>query len=159
MADPLSVATGIAGLISLGIQVTQSLVQFYTSYKGLDGDVARITGNLESLHDIFGFLQSALKTRTFRRDEQDLIKNIESSISKCTDLIQELQEEWEKFDKCLVGGIKGAIKAAGRRTAYPFRQSTLQKLDEDIRDIPLHAPNAILVQVLGSSEVLSLPIG
>ena len=152
MADPLSVATGIAGLISLGIQVTQSLVQFYTSYKGLDGDVARITGNLESLHDIFGFLQSALKTRTFRRDEQDLIKNIESSISKCTDLIQELQEEWEKFDKCLVGGIKGAIKAAGRRTAYPFRQSTLQKLDEDIRDIRDDLRLALDVLQLGDNK-------
>jgi ankyrin repeat domain-containing protein 50 len=34
MTDPLSVAAGVAGLISLGIQVTESLVKFYTSYKG-----------------------------------------------------------------------------------------------------------------------------
>ena len=135
MTDPLSVAAGIAGLISLGVQVTQSLVKFYASYKGLDGDVVRTTANLESLHDIFDFLQTAVKTRTFRRDEQALIKNIEYSISRCSDLIQELQEEWEKFDKSLASGIKGGIKAAGHRVAYPFRQSTLQKLEEDIRDI------------------------
>ena len=135
MTDPLSVAAGIAGLISLGVQVTHSLVKFYTSYKGLDGDVARTTGNLESLHDMFDFLQTTVVTRTFRQEEQALIKNIESSISKCSDLIQELQEEWERFDKRSVSGIKGAIKAAGHRIAYPFRQSTLLKLDEDIRDI------------------------
>ena len=132
MTDPLSVAAGIAGLISLGVKVTQSLVKFYKSYKGLDGDVVRTTANLESLHDIFDFLQTAVKTRTFRRDEQALIKNIESSISRCSDLIKELQEEWEKFDKSLASG---GFKAAGRRIAYPFRQSTLQKLEEDIRDI------------------------
>ena len=135
MTDPLSVAAGIAGLLSLGVQVTQSLVKFYTSYKGLDGDVARTTGNLKGLHDTFDFLQTVVKTRTFRRDEQALIKNIECSISKCSDLIQELQEEWEKFHKSSVSGIEGAIKAAGHRIAYPLRQSTLQRLDEDIRGI------------------------
>ena len=135
MTDPLSVAAGIAGLISLGVQVTHSLVKFYTSYKGLNGDVARTTGNLESLHDIFDFLQTAVTTRTFRRDEQALINHIESSISKCSDLIQELQEEWKKFDKSSVSGVKRGVVAAGHRIAYPFRQSTLQKLDEDVRDI------------------------
>ena len=44
------------GLISFGIQVTESLVKFYTSYKGLDTDVARTPGNLENLLDTFKFL-------------------------------------------------------------------------------------------------------
>jgi archaellum component FlaC len=135
MTDPLSVAAGIAGLISFGIQVTESLVKFYTSYKGQDTDVARTTENLEGLLDTLKFLQAAVETRTFRRDEQDQIKNIESSIRKCDDLIRELQEECEKLDKALISGIKGTIKAAGRRAVYPFRQSTLQKLDEDISEI------------------------
>ncbi len=34
MTDLLSVTAGAAGLISLGIQVTQSLVNYYNSYKG-----------------------------------------------------------------------------------------------------------------------------
>jgi ankyrin repeat domain-containing protein 50 len=135
MTDPLSVAAGIAGLISLGIQVTGSLVEFYTLYKGQDVDMTRMTEKLENLLHTFQFLDAALQSRTFRRDEQDLIKNIESSIHKCDDLIQELKEEYEKFDKASTNGIKGAIKVAGRRAAYPFRQSTLQKLDEDISEI------------------------
>jgi ankyrin repeat domain-containing protein 50 len=135
MTDPLSVAAGIAGLISLGIQVTESLVKFYTSYKSQDADVARTTENLENLLSSFKFLSSALQNRTFRPDERDLIRNIESSIHKCDDLIQELKEECEKFDKASVIGIKGTIKVAGRRAMYPFRQSTLQKLDEDISEI------------------------
>lgn len=133
--DPLSVAAGIAGLISLGIQVTGSLVKFYTSYSGQDTDVTRTTGKLESLLDTFQFLQTALQSRTFQPDEQDLIKNIESSIRQCDELIQELKEECEKCEKASTTGIKGTIRAAGRRAAYPFRQSTLQKLDEAIGEI------------------------
>lgn len=53
----------------------------------------------------------------------------------CDDIIQELKEECEKFDKTLINGIKGTIKVTGRQAAYPFRQSTLQKLDEDISEI------------------------
>ncbi len=135
MADPLPVAAGIAGLISLGIQVTGSLVKFYTSYKGQDTDVTRTTEKLESLLDTLQFLQAALQSRTFQPDEQDLIKNIESSIHQCDELIQELKEESEKCEKASTTGIKGTIRAAGRRAAYPFRQSTLQKLDEAITEI------------------------
>ena len=49
MADPLAIALGIAGLLSLGIQATQSLVSFYTAYKDQDTDLAKITQNLNSL--------------------------------------------------------------------------------------------------------------
>ncbi|KAJ5807728.1 hypothetical protein N7474_008997 [Penicillium riverlandense] len=49
MADPLSIASGIAGLLSLGIQVTQSLVSFYTAYKDQDNDLAKITQHLDKL--------------------------------------------------------------------------------------------------------------
>jgi ankyrin repeat domain-containing protein 50 len=97
MTDPLSVAAGIAGLISLGIQATESLVKFYTSYKGQDDDVTRTTDNLESLLGSFRFLSSALQSRTFLPEEQDLIRNIENSIYKCDGYIQELKEECENL--------------------------------------------------------------
>ena len=138
MTDPLSVAAGIAGLVSLGIQVTESLVKFYTSYKDQDTDVARMTTKLESLLDTFYGLDAALQSRRFRPDEKDLIKNIESSVRNCDDLIQELKEEIQKFDKDSASGFTGTIRAAGRRAAYPFRQSTLQKLDEAIGEIRLN---------------------
>lgn len=60
MTDPLSVTAGIAGLFSLGIQVTESLVKFYNSYKSQDIDVARVTTKLENLSDIFRSLSAAL---------------------------------------------------------------------------------------------------
>ncbi len=135
MTDPFSVAAGVAGLITLGIQVTKSLVEFYTSYRGQDTDVARTTGNLESLLSTFRCLDDALQSRIFRPDEQGLIKNIESSLYKCDELIQELKKECKRFDKASISGIKGTIKVAGRRAAYPLRQSTLQKLEENISEI------------------------
>jgi ankyrin repeat domain-containing protein 50 len=90
MTDPLSITAGVAGLISLGVQVTESLIKFYTLYKNRDADVNRTSEKLESLLGTFQFLFSVLQKRTFRPDEQDLIKNIESFVDKCDELVQEL---------------------------------------------------------------------
>ena len=53
MTEPLSVAASVAGLISLGIQVTQSLVNFYNAYKYRDSDLVHMIERLDSLLDIF----------------------------------------------------------------------------------------------------------
>jgi ankyrin repeat domain-containing protein 50 len=37
--DGLSVAASVAGIISLGIQVTQFLIDFYEAYKGQKSDI------------------------------------------------------------------------------------------------------------------------
>ena len=135
MTDLLSATAGIAGLISLGIQVTGSLVKFYTSYKGQDTDITRTTAKLQTLLDSFQLLQAALQSRTFQSNEQDLIKNVKSSIHQCDEHIQELEEECKKCEKASATDINATIRAAGRRAAYPFRHSTLQNLDEVIDEI------------------------
>ena len=135
MSDPMSIVGGVAGLISLGIQVTQSLVNFYTSHKHQDSEIVSTIEKLDSLLIILKSLEMALSNRKFQVDERNLIRNIETSIENCDELIRELQGECQKFSKATSSGVKAAVKVAGRRATYPFRQSTLQKLDEDIGEI------------------------
>ena len=155
MGDPLSVVAGVAGLLSLGIQVSQSLVSFYLDYKGQDADIERITHKLESLCGIFQSLDDALKDRKFRPDEQALVDQIEDLVQNCGDLVSELEEECDKFSNLSTNGVKAAVKVAGRRLTYPFRKSTLSKLDEDIKEIRenlslalevLHSRDSIRIQ-------------
>lgn len=83
MAEPLSVAASVAGLISLGIQATQSLVDFYNSYKCRDSDLVHMTERLDGLLDIFQCLTKTLSDRDFEADERGLIESIETSIKNC----------------------------------------------------------------------------
>lgn len=93
MTDPLSVVGSVAGVISLGVKVTQWLVDFYKSYNNRDAELAGIIERLESLAETFQSLQKALSSRIFQADERGLVKSIETSITKCDELIQELQDE------------------------------------------------------------------
>ncbi|KAL4793151.1 hypothetical protein BDV19DRAFT_231391 [Aspergillus venezuelensis] len=135
MADPLSVASGVAGLLSLGIQVTQTLFNFYSAYKDQASDLVQITQNLENLLGIFTTLDKALQTRQPRVDEQELLQTLERSVSACNEVIKELQTECQKFQEEPTTKLKVRIQVTGRKATYPFRKSTLQKLEEDISDI------------------------
>lgn len=135
MPDPLSIGSGIAGFLSLGIQVTQSLVAFYSAYKGQDAELSKITQNLENLHGIFESLDAAIQDCKFRSDTQELFREVEKAVDRCDEIVKELQTECEKFHKDPVRGFKGRIQVAGRRVSYPFRKSTLQKLEEDAGEI------------------------
>lgn len=152
MTDPISVTGSVAGLISLGIQVTQFLVDFYISYKSQDSNIVSTTEKLDCLLEIFQRLIKTLSNRDFEADEQNLIRDIETSIKSCEELIQELQDECQKFRETSLNGIKAAFRAAGRRATYPFRQSTLKKLDENIDEIRANLSFALDVLQLEDSK-------
>lgn len=158
MSDPLSVAASVAGLISLGITVSQSLVDFYNSYKDLDSDLNSTVKRLESLLKIFTYLGETVSNRKFQADERDLVKIIEASISECDDLIHELQDECEKLRKTSSGGVKAAIKLAGRRATYPFRKSTLEKIVEDIDEIHANLSSALGVLQLKDNKRIQIEV-
>ena len=129
MSDPLSIAAGAAGLLSLGIQVTQSLVAFYASYKSQESTVRNTVEKLQSLETAFKCLEASLSKRYFQANEQSLANSITQAIHSCDELIRELDEECKKL--CASASHASIL----RRVAYPFRQSMLQKFNEDIGEI------------------------
>ncbi|RJE17605.1 Ankyrin repeat protein [Aspergillus sclerotialis] len=154
MAEPLAIASGIAGLLSLGIQVTQSLIRFYTTYKDQDTDLAKVTRNLDNLQSIFRALDVAVEERRSQVDTQDLLQEVEKAVRKCEEIITELQSECDKFHKDSAAGVKDRIRVSGRRAAYLFRKSTLQKLEEDISDVRENLSFALdVLQLKSQSQI------
>lgn len=150
MSDPLSVAGSVVGIISLGIQVAQSLFDYYSSVKAQYADAAHTLKGLERLLGVLDSLRPHLD-RTFREDEEKLLESIESAIKECHEYIEELEQEANKFKQTPVDGFRTAIRTAGRRVAYPFRQSTLQKLEEDIDGLVQYL--SVALQLLQQTSV------
>ncbi|KAJ5477775.1 hypothetical protein N7530_003284 [Penicillium desertorum] len=135
MSDPLSIAAGIAGFLSLGIQVTQTLVDFYSVYKSQDTDIAKITQNLETLQSTFRSLENAIRQRQSQPNAEVLLQEVDKATQRCHEIIKELHNACHKFHTESFTCLKGRFQAAGRRVTYPFRKSTIQKIEEDIGDI------------------------
>jgi ankyrin repeat domain-containing protein 50 len=143
--DGFSVAASVAGIISLGIQVTQSLTDYYEAYKGQKLDIANTAEKLKNLLCVFERLCRQLSDRKFRADEKGLLETIEGSVQMCEDNIHELQTKIEKLKDSSSNSIPVAIRTTTRQLAYPFRQSTLRKLDADIDEIVSNLSLALAV--------------
>ena len=150
MTDPITVAGTTVGVISLGIQATQFLVDFYDKYRDQNAGLIHTITRLDHLSDTFQCLRKTVSDRRFQGNER-MIDMIEASVKDCEGLIQELQDECQKFSKTSKG-VPAAVKLAGRRATYPFRQSTLQKLDEDISEIRDNLSSALDVLQLQDSK-------
>jgi uncharacterized protein YbgA (DUF1722 family) len=151
MSDPFTVAASVAGLLSLGIQVTQSLVDFYASYRGRDSNLISTVQELESLLDILHHLSEALASRKFDADERDLIEKIENTIKSCEEVIEELQDECQKFKKASPHENIDAIKVAARKFTYPFRRGTLQNISDNVSELRKNVSQALAVLQLKDS--------
>lgn len=133
MADPLSITSGVFKLLSLGIEVTKSLAEFYSAYKGQTPALAKITFNLENLLSTLRSLDGALQDPQPQTDA--LVQEIDKAAIGCREIIEELRDECQKFQEHTSPTLKARIQLVGRRATYPFRESTLKKLEEDIGEI------------------------
>jgi hypothetical protein len=126
------VAGSAVGVISLGIQVCQGLVQYYGSWKDCRKDIATMCKSADNLAEILKALKENVDGKSLAGD---VIKNVQSSIAACTSGIQELQDELAKVQEVKGSNVLSKVHEHGRRLLYPFRESTLLKLREIVSDI------------------------
>jgi len=110
--DPLSLAASVVGIISLGIQVTQGLVDFYSAYSSQKSDIAHTLKKLDRLLDVLKTLREQLGGREFSENEQALHDNITSAVQDCDECVRELQSELDRFKDKSAEGKRAAARTA-----------------------------------------------
>ncbi|KAF6824120.1 vegetative incompatibility protein HET-E-1 [Colletotrichum musicola] len=145
MADPLSVAGTAVGIVSLGIQVTQSVHDYYVSFKSQPSDTSQLLQKLKDLQALLGQLLSHLLTdRKARPGDDVVLQRIRSNLEKLDAGILKLKFEAEKFHlQTPAEGFQAAIKTTARRLAYPFKIATLQGLEKEIENLKSHVSLAL----------------
>lgn len=142
--EALAVASGAAGLVSLGIEVCKGLLSYYQSWRTAETEVIGMYNSIESLAKTLILLEKAINDGVF---DQQMVENAEKSIMSTQDGIVSLKK---KLDKIKVVGKEGnwteKTKAPFRRAMYPLKQSVLVKLKEVAID--LRADLALALNVL-----------
>ncbi|OQV11276.1 NACHT domain-containing protein, partial [Cladophialophora immunda] len=134
MSDPLSVAASVAGLLSLGLQSTEYLYNYYTACRDQHQDLAKTADQLGSLLESVQIIDEIVRTRTWRPNEQPIIQSIEKSITHSEDAINGLQNEVDKFKNEPTDNWRKKAIVLGRQAAYPFKRSTLGVLSDDVSE-------------------------
>lgn len=113
------------GVISLGIQVCQGLVQYYGSWKDAPKDVAQMCQSIQSLEETLNALHSFNEGNGVASQAE---YGVQSGITTCAAGIAELQGQLIKVQEIKGPSIWSKVHGQGRRLLYPFRESTLLKL-------------------------------
>jgi hypothetical protein len=129
MAEALGVAGSIVGVVSLGIQVAQGLLDYYGSWKDQDKEISNMCISLEDLLGALVTLRTTIES--FGKSDMTVRQMVEKNIRTTEQGINELSIELQNV-LCLEIPKKDLMRRRIRKALYPFKQPTLSKLEQVI---------------------------
>ncbi|KAL9120795.1 MAG: hypothetical protein Q9187_002651 [Circinaria calcarea] len=152
MSDPLTIAGGTVGVISLSIQVCQGLVSYYDSWKSYEETLSHNDIRLDQLEMSLEILKSSLS----RLDPANVVaaQHVNDIMVSCKDGTDNLKKI---LDKCRLvqhpKGLREQLKDFGRKALFPFKKDTLKSLKTTVTELQGNIDSAMQVlelDVLGS---------
>jgi hypothetical protein len=133
MAEALGIASGVAGIVSLGIEVCQGLLEYYNSWKDAESEVMTTYNSMQDLTKILLLVKSTLDDQDLK---EEIIVKIHDSIALCEGGIANLSKKLQKIQVFSLRDTVGErLLSQARRALYPFKKSTLIKLQEIVQDL------------------------
>lgn len=120
MADP---GTAV-GVISLGLQVAQGLVKYYSICKAYDEDIPHLVERVKRLDDTLAALEAPLHRLELNGDT--ISGRVRDSLNSCKKELLKLDEVVKKCSEVPVSNTMPMwFWEAKNKMKYPFRKSTL----------------------------------
>ena len=123
--DPLSIAAGIAGLLSLTLQVSKGIKTFAAAAIHERRDVHNLVGEIESIHSVLEELFSFLKGPQVNAIVFQHSSALQIAMETCTRTIEDLQKRLQKLEA-------GRLARSLERLKWPFSEKENQKVLETL---------------------------
>ncbi|KAK8063198.1 hypothetical protein PG996_007850 [Apiospora saccharicola] len=146
MADPLSVAGLAAGVVSLGLQVTGSLVSYFDAIKNRDDDLALAKRYANTIQLSINHLRSSAAYTSASQVARD---NIRASVDACKVQLQALSELVDRLSTSQGGAstIRHKIRDSSNKLVYAFHRPDIKELEDRLSRANVALQGAM--QVLG----------
>ncbi|EGO54785.1 hypothetical protein NEUTE1DRAFT_88395 [Neurospora tetrasperma FGSC 2508] len=138
MADPLSIAGLVTGVVSLGIQLHNDLKIFLDIVKNRDEDIAKLTRQAatmaQALDAIDRSLQNSKQANPGVVDSATIIPLLDTSRQELLLLQQEVASltKTSKGQKLKGSGVVDFARATTQKLKYPRQRAKIEKLEEDL---------------------------
>lgn len=119
--DPFSIAAGVAGLISLTLQVSKSLKSFSSAAIHEQRDVQALLTEIQTVHSVLGELHPFLSSKNVNSIIFQHSSALETALNSCNDAVKSLQSRLDKLDA-------GRLARSLERLRWPFSEKEQQKV-------------------------------
>ena len=145
----MDVVGSAVGIASLGIQICQGLLTYYDGWKDYKSDIGSAYDSVADLSRTLILLQASLDDGQLDIERTERAKRC---IQSCKGLILKLSEKCQKLrTHSQPEDLRQKAWVEVQRVQYPFRKSTLVKLQELVHDITERLQLAV--------QVLQLDVG
>ncbi|KAL4965781.1 uncharacterized protein BDV14DRAFT_199554 [Aspergillus stella-maris] len=150
MVEPFSLASGAAGVVSLGLTVCQGLLAYYGPFKAFSSETEAFVTRINGLSAILELLQAKLNKLQNPPSPHilDELQLVSDRLNECGETLQQLSNV---LNKCQGYDAGGTLKKKGRAFAkalYPFRRGTLVGLLDVVAGIQSNLEVALQVLML-----------
>ncbi|KAL4922626.1 hypothetical protein BDW62DRAFT_196630 [Aspergillus aurantiobrunneus] len=154
MVEPFSIASGAAGVVSLGLTVCQGFVAYYGPFTAFSSETNNLVTKAKGLSATLELLQSRLKAL-----QNPLNPNLTHELQLVADRIDDCGKELRSLSKAL-NRCRGYDATAllnnkgwsSARLLYPFRRGTVVALSDMVMGLQSNLEIAIQVLLLAMSN-------
>ncbi|KAK4147438.1 uncharacterized protein C8A04DRAFT_34148 [Dichotomopilus funicola] len=137
MTDPLSVAGLVAGLLSLGLQVSGGITQYIDALECREAEIASAKRQNDTLQTLLQVVNSSLIP--LQREQPTVTLTVQHCVDVCNDELKKLGELVVKLapqppSPSGVDSQRSKWKAHGDKLRYPFSRPKLQQLEDRLRN-------------------------
>ena len=133
MSDPLSVAGTAVGVISLGIQVCQGLLEYYRAWEAQDKEIKETLENIAREQKILQLLQSTLAKHS--SSFATSVVQVEASITQAKAEFVYLDGLLQKCRQTRIpSDLREKAKTVAKSLLYPFKRETIRDLKKAIAE-------------------------
>ena len=139
----MEVVSSAVGIPSLGIQVCQSLLSYYDSWKGCNADITTAYECIDDLCKTFKLLE---QTHGQQGLDPARSERVEQCLGSCVGGLDKLDRKLQKLQThSTPSELRQKTWTELQRLYYPFRESTLAKLRKIVKDLREHLSLALQV--------------
>ncbi|KAL4816385.1 hypothetical protein BDW67DRAFT_162220 [Aspergillus spinulosporus] len=135
MAEALGIASGVAGLISLGLEITQGLLEFYVAWRNQDAEIDSMYNALSGLSSLLAQIQRKIQPPASFDIETK--RDVEKCIAATLTNLEQLDTELGKIRETgpsAQAGVRITLRRHILRGKYPFKVETLRTIQTSISD-------------------------
>jgi hypothetical protein len=144
MADLVSVAGTAIGVTSLGIQLCQTVIKYYSRFRSFDDDISAVVKRAEVLESTLEALESVRVKMDVRHGH--VSKHLQSAMNACAVSMEALNAMAQKCgETALPHSSKDTRRILEKRLLWPFKQNTLTNLRTALDELQANVQLAVQV--------------
>ena len=133
MAEPFSVASGVVGVVTLGITACQGVVSYYNSWETQDQSISDAKEKIERWQSSLSALKEILPKMLC---SSTIVQRVEQCVLCCEEGTSRLEQFLVKCRKNPAPvSLRDKIRVCRQRAIFPFRESSLDSLRQVVQDL------------------------